>query len=187
MDSDKVKQFMTLAGQKVATQLSSPDKKIRALGAQLLLSEVLEYVVHGLNVVPKVSGIAITEPNQLEYEAQGEEVDQVQMLDGLADTAYTMYWNALAFGLPLEEGFDLVCDNNLEKFVRLDSWKNGERFLDKEEWHCNREITWPNEVASVQVINVSGTHFAVGKDKSGKVRKPSSYKSVDLAPLLNAA
>jgi hypothetical protein len=177
---------MQLAGQNVRERLTSGDDKTRTLGAQLLLSEVLEYVVHGLGVVPHINGTPITEPDALTYQPTNDP-DPVEMVDGLADVAYTMYWNACAFGIPLEEAFDLVCDNNLEKFVKLESWTNGQRELAPEEWHCDRSVEWPSEVVRVEVLDISGEHFAVGKDARGKVRKPSTYRSVDLEPLVRSA
>ena len=184
MKSDKIRKFMTLGGQKVAEEFEIGDEKKRKLGAELLLSEVLEYVVHGLGVTPEFNGTKITEPNQLTYTTNGEQPDKLQMLDGLADVAYTMYWNSEAFGVPLEEGFDLVCDNNLDKFVALKESFNKSGELDKTDWHCNKNISWPEEVVKVEIIKVADERYAVGKDKNGKVRKPSSYKSVDLKPLL---
>ena len=186
MKDAKVRQFMQLAGQSCPKNFTSADPKTRALGAQLLLSEVLEYVIHGLNVTPTFNGTPITEPNQLQYDAASS-FDKEHMLDGLSDTAYTMYWNALTFGLPLEEAFEVVCDNNLEKFVKLEFWSEGERPLESNEWDCKREITWPPEVVAVKVVKVGQEFYAVGTDKSGKVRKPSTYKPVDLKPLLDAA
>lgn len=116
MDSSKIKKFMQLAGQETRQKLTSGDPAQRALGAQLLLSEVLEYVIKGLGVIPYVKDTPITEPDALRYEA-AKSADHEEMIDGLADVAYTMYWNSCAFGVPLEEAFELVCDNNLEKFV----------------------------------------------------------------------
>jgi hypothetical protein len=98
-----------------------------------------------------------------------------------------MYWNACAFGIPLEEAFDLVCDNNLEKFVKLESWNAGECELAREEWHCHLGVQWPSEVVRVVVLDIRGEYFAVGKDARGKVRKPSTYQSVDLEPLVRAS
>jgi hypothetical protein len=95
-----------------------------------------------------------------------------------------MYWNACAFGVPLEEAFELVCDNNLEKFVKLASWSGPERTLEQPEWHCNQAVSWPAEVVRVEVLNISGEFFAVGKDARGKVRKPSTYRPVDLSALV---
>jgi hypothetical protein len=184
MDSSKIEKFMQLAGQNVRDRLTSGDEKTRALGAQLLLSEVLEYVIHGLGVVPHVNGTPITEPDTLSYQPTNDPVP-VEMVDGLADVAYTMYWNACAFGVPLEEAFDLVCDNNLKKFVKLESWTEGQRELAREEWHCNLSVEWPTEVARVEVLEVGDEFFAVGKDARGKVRKPSTYRSVDLECLLS--
>jgi hypothetical protein len=114
----------------------------------------------------------------------GSDSDQLEMLDGLADVAYTMFWNALAFGLPLEEAFELVCDNNLEKFVLLEDWNGAEGPLEENQWHCGTNASWPEEVTSVEVIRIGAEYFAVGKDSRGKVRKPAQYKSVDLADLL---
>jgi hypothetical protein len=39
-------------------------------------------------------------------------------------------------------------------------------------------------VTSVEVLEVGGSFFAVGKDARGKVRKPSTYKPVDLSALI---
>ncbi len=186
MDASKIEKFMQLAGQGVRERLTSADEKTRALGAQLLLSEVLEYVVHGLGVVPHLNGIPLAEPDALIYQAVNDPVP-VEMVDGLADVAYTMYWNACAFGIPLEEAFDLVCDNNLEKFVKLESWSHGERELTHDEWHCHLGVEWPSEVARVEVLKIHGEYFAVGKDSRGKVRKPSTYQSVDLESLVRAS
>lgn len=183
MDATKIAKFMQLAGQGTQARLQSGDPKTRALGAQLLLSEVLEYVIHGLGVTPEVNGVQITAPDSLHYHAHGTP-DHEEMVDGLADVAYTMFWNACAFGVPLAEAFELVCDNNLEKFVLLSGWTGGERELPQSEWHCGRNVTWPSEVVRVDVLKVSGEFYAVGKDARGKVRKPSTYQPVDLGPLV---
>ena len=182
MKADKIKKFMELAGQPLGDSFYTGDAKTRELGAQLLLSEVLEYCIKGLGVIPEFNGTKISDANALSYNAS-EEADRVEMLDGLADVAYTMYWNACAFGIPLEEGFELVCDNNLEKFVNLEETDKSTTELPQDAWHCNKDISWPEEVVKVEVIQISGEYFAVGKDASGKVRKPSSYSSVDLTPL----
>jgi len=183
MQSRKVAQFMTLAGQRAAASLETGTEAERRLGAQLLLSEVLEYVIDGLGVTPEINGFKVTDPEAVHYHAE-REPDRLAMLDGLADTAYTMYWNALAFGVPLEAAYDLVCDNNLEKFVRLDGWARGLRELPAGEWHCRQEVAWPAEVVRVEVIEFEGTPYAVGKDARNKVRKPCHFKPVELSTLL---
>lgn len=188
MKADKIKTFMELAGQEIAGELQSGDEKKRALGAQLLLSEVLEYVIHGLGITPQIGDTVITDPDDITYVAK-KTPNKVEMLDGLADVAYTMYWNANAFGIPLEEAFELVCDNNLEKFVKLNSWDKPEGKLDRSEWHTisensSAEVTWPEEVDQVEVIKIGVERYAVGKDSRGKVRKPSHYQTVDLASLI---
>lgn len=183
MKADKIKKFMELAGQQVAENFETGDSKKRELGAQLLLSEVLEYVIKGLGVIPEYRGVKIEDANALDYKSTNEP-DKLEMLDGLADVAYTMYWNSSAFAIPLEEGFELVCDNNLEKFIKLDDEQERSIELPKDAWHCNKNVDWPEEVTKVEVIQVENEWFAVGKDVSGKVRKPSSYESVDLSPLI---
>ena len=186
MQADKVKTFMALAGQKTSTIYRNGNERERELGAKLLLSEVLEYVIKGLGVVPSFNGTQIVSPDGLEYRATQIEPNEIEMIDGLADVAYTMYWNALAFGVPLEEGFDMVCDNNLEKFVNLPNQNESaipHGPLDRERWHLDQNISWPEEVVQVEVVKIQGTHYAVGKDASGKVKKPSSYCSVDLSVL----
>ena len=184
MIGDKVKKFMQLGGQRVANGLELADEPTRKLGAQLLLTEVLEYVIKGLKVNPVVNGTEITDPNDVHFVATGDEPDPVEMLDGLADVAYTMYWNSLAFGLPLEEGFDLVCDNNLEKFVQLKGWSNEPGPVEESGWDCGENAEWPAEVAQVEVVKIDEEHFAVGKDVTGKVRKPVHFRSVKLSHLV---
>ena len=183
MDSKKIRTFMELAGQGAQQQLTSGDPKTRALGAQLLLSEVLEYVIRGLGVVPHINGAPLTDPEAVTYEPLNTPHPE-EMVDGLADVAYTMYWNECAFGIPLEKAFDLVCDNNLEKFVLLPAWVGEGRCLEKNEWHCDANVSWPAEVVRVEVLKVGGKFYAVGKDGRGKVRKPSSYRPVDLSQLV---
>ena len=184
MKGNKIKSFMQLAGQPTAERLHTSNETQRKLAAQLLLSETLEYVIHGLGVTPEFNGTKITAPNDVEYSLSETAPDPKEMVDGLADVAYTMYWNALALGIPLEEAFELVCDNNLEKFVRLDKQQFKAGKLEAEQWHCDKNSTWPKEVRSVEALQIQGEMFAVGKDASGKVRKPSSYESVDLSGLL---
>jgi len=181
MKSNKVKTFLELAG--CPTNIN--DKKTRELAAQLLLSETLEYVIKGLGVIPKFGSTEITKPDGLSYAANDTPIDRFELLDGLSDVAYTMYWNALVYNQKLDEAFDLVCDNNLEKFVLLKEWSGFEGELQKEAWTLNKNILWPESVVSVNVKKVSGNFYAVGKDQSGKVRKPSSYKSVDLSSLID--
>ncbi|MCB0311156.1 MAG: hypothetical protein KDD42_07965 [Bdellovibrionales bacterium] len=184
MDDKKIKKFMALAGQETQLSITMGTLEKRKLGAQLLLSETLEYVIKGLGITPIVNGQPITDPNALVYEAGDREPEGLEMIDGLADVAYTMYWNECAFGIPLEEAFEAVCDNNLEKFVKLVDWNGPVRSLEQSEWHCNKNISWPDSVVEVTVISFCNEFYAVGKDISGKVRKPSSYCSVDLTPLL---
>lgn len=183
MKRDKVAKFMALAGQKLSDNFHPGTAAERQLGAQLLLSEVLEYVIDGLGVTPEIHGVKVTDPEAVHYHAE-KTPDQAEMLDGLADVAYTMYWNANAFGVPLEAGYELVCDNNLEKFVKLDSWAKGLTELSRTEWHCRCNAGWPDEVVQVAVVELSGEWYAVGKDARGKVRKPLHFKPVDLSHLL---
>ncbi len=184
MDAKKIRQFLQLAGQKLPDTFEVGDEATRKLGAQLLLSELIEYITRGLKIIPEYQGVAITEPEAFIYKTEGSDPDKEEMLDGLADVAYTMFWNSEAFGVPLSEGFELVCDNNLEKFVKLDGWSYGEVSLTGAEMDCGIGISWPSEVVNVQVKKVYGEFFAVGKDARGKVRKPSSYRSVNLSSLL---
>ncbi len=186
MTGEKIQKFMQLGGQSVAKSLSTGSVTQRQLGARLLLSEVLEYVIHGLGITPTVNGVKITDADAVDYAVTDTPPDKTEMLDGLADVAYTMYWNALAFGIPLEEAFQLVCDNNLEKFVKLSNWTNPIGELSPDTWHCGADIKWPEAVVRVEVVRVNKEYFAVGKDSSGKVRKPAHYRQVDLSQLLAA-
>ena len=183
MDAEKVKKFIQLAGQGIPESFTARDSKTRALGAQLLLSEVLEYVIKGLGLNPEIGGVKITDADSVSFSPARDEPDHLEMLDGLADVAYTMYWNAAAFGLCLEEAFQLVCDNNLDKFVRLDGWQGKEGRLEPACWHCGQNVSWPPEVASIEVVRIGTEWYAVGKDAAGKVRKPCHYRAVDLSVL----
>ncbi|MBX7143960.1 MAG: hypothetical protein K1X79_05870 [Oligoflexia bacterium] len=183
MNKNKVAQFLALAGQSARASFDARDEHTRKLGAQLLLSEVLEFVIKGLGVEPEIAGVRIQQADELNYHAVNAP-DQSEMLDGLCDVAYTMFWNSLAFGLPLEAGFDRVCDNNLEKFVALDSWANGLSELKSDEWHCHKNVAWPPEVTRVEVVSFAGKPYAVGKDARGKVRKPLHFKPVSFEGLL---
>ncbi len=185
MESAKIRTFMQLAGQKLETTEADSPEDLRKLGAHLLLSEVLEYIIKGLKVHPVINGVEVSNPEDVQYKEKGLPSDRLEMLDGLADVAYTMYWNSEAFGLPLEEAFERVCDNNLEKFVVLLDWKEESRPLERSEWHCGQQVTWPEEVVEVTVIELDEKFYAVGKDERGKVRKPSSYQSVELSDLVN--
>lgn len=194
MEDVLVKRFMELAGQAcndVRDPSAIPFEK-RALGAKLLLSEVLEYVIEGLGVTPTVNGTPITDPDGVEYRNTNAPTSRLEMIDGLADVAYTMYWNSLAFGLPLEKAFLAVSENNLEKFVKVPSIlphkKDGVRMIIEQNlWHLEQGITWPKEVTTVELIQIDGVWYCVGTDSSGKVRKPSSYVPVDLSELVAAA
>lgn len=183
VSSDKVALFMQLAGHGQETRPDLASDELRVLGAHLLLSEVLEFVIKGLGVTPHIGDTPISDPEGIRYKAT-HPVDTTMMLDGLADVGYTMWWNALAFGMPLARAYELVCKNNLEKFVLLGPWARGRTELPPEEWHCHLGIRWPDDVVTVAVIAVNGESYAVGKDAKGKVRKPSSYRSVDLTELL---
>ncbi len=180
MDAQKVKLFMQLGGQEVKSKLSEGSELTRKLGAQLLLSELLEYIIKGLGVTPVINGVAVTDPENVTYNVT-QAPDKIEMIDGLSDVAYTMYWNANAFGIPLEEAYDLVCDNNLEKFVKIEDSGFSPGILSKDRWHCGEQIEWPKDVVSVEIVDVDNQLFAVGKDARNKIRKPSSYKSVDLS------
>ena len=183
MDDSKIRQFIALAGQTPAENFLTGTPEQRELGAQLLLSETLEYVIKGLGVIPTWHGNEISDANALGYKSITPP-DKEEMLDGLADVAYTMFWNSVTFGIPLEEGFSLVCQNNLEKFVALDGKFAAKGELERMHWHCNRNVEWPEQVEQVFVITYKDQYFAVGKDRSGKVRKPSIYQSVDLSALI---
>ena len=183
MQDEKVRKFIALAGQSIGSSFITGSPEQRKLGAHLLLSEVLEYVIHGLGVTPEIKGTAVTDPEAVTYTVTNEP-DRVAMLDGLADVGYTMNWNAVTFGVPLEEGYDLVCDNNLEKFVALGPWAEGLTELPRSDWGCRASVSWPADVANVFVVPYKGQFFAVGKDQRGKVRKPSTYRSVELGQLV---
>lgn len=182
MDKNKVETFIKLAGGKIPSKIDFVDGKTQELGARILLSEVLEYIIYGLGLKLSVNGTVIDNPEGIEYSATGN-LDPVAAIDGIADIAYTMYWNAARFGLPIEEAFNRVADNNLEKFVKVDD-KYPEGDLQLNDWHCDLGVSWTPEVVKVEIIKIGAETYAVGKDSGGKVRKPSTYKSVVLDDLV---
>lgn len=183
MKGEKVAKFIKLSGREISEDCNFGSEKDRELGAQLLLSELLEYIIKGLGVSLSVDGTEIKDPESVVYRSI-KAPNPVEALDGLADVAYTLWWNALTFGLPVAEAYEMVCDNNLEKFVPLKNWTSGSRDLNNDEWHCQQGVEWPESVTKVVVVPVGSEFYAVGFDRNGKVRKPSSYKSVDLSSLL---
>lgn len=187
MEGHKVKEFMEISGILQGEEDLVKSSSNRELGARLLLSEVLEYVIKGLGVVPSINGQEITDPESIQYNARNG-VDRENMIDGLADVAYTMFWNAIAFGVPVEEAFEIVCDNNLTKFVLLEEdfcreIDGDQKTLPKDMWHCGKEVAWPPSVVDVRVVCIGDKCYAVGVDKGGKVQKPSSYSPPKLRSL----
>ena len=91
----------------------------------------------------------------------------------------------MKFGMPLEEAFELVCDNNLSKFVALSDDSIPVGSVEKANWGLGQDVTWPDSVASVEIVKIQNKYYAVGKDGTGKVRKPSTYQSVDLESLIS--
>ena len=71
---------------------------------------------------------------QLMIEELGETIlglancDEQETLDGLSDLAFVTIGTAIAFGLPIAEGLDEVCDSNLTKAKRS---KDDPRLRDK--------------------------------------------------------
>lgn len=187
MKDKEVRLFMQLGRQLIQDRLGEMSDNSRILGAKLLVSEVLEYVIKGLGVTPIVNGEKITCGDSLKYEIGANDVNLIEMLDGLADAQYAVFWNKCHFGIPLEEAFAAVCKNNLEKFVPLPrdgSFKVGE--LDRSQWGCGKGISWGADVVKVSCVEVEGGYYAVGQDEHGKTRKPSSFQTLDLAPLVKA-
>ena len=183
MNGEQVELFVELAGGVPAASIASSSEKLRILGAGLILSETLEYIIKGLGLTITVGSQKISDPQSFSFDFAGPPVAE-DMLDGLADIAYTLYWNAIMFQLPIEAGFKAVCENNLQKFVSLSEGEFSAGEVVKEHWHLNRDVHWPDEVVSVVVVATRHGLFAVGKDANGKVRKPSTYTPLSLTPLL---
>ena len=57
MKADKVDKFIKLAGRQTSDRIIEGDEKDRTLGAHLLLSEVLEYLILGLGIEPEIGGV----------------------------------------------------------------------------------------------------------------------------------
>lgn len=185
MKETKVGLFMDITNGGKAREKSDEKRK---LDASLLLSETLEYCL-ALGVVPVVNGQEIRNPNGLEYRIEGEP-NRLEMLDGLADVAYTMYWNAIAYDMPLEAAYERVCDNNLKKFVKvlmIPTYDviDGRKLVHKANWDLGLDVTWDPSVVEVEIVQVDRNMFAIGSDSSGKVSKPSTYRKVKLEDLLD--
>jgi hypothetical protein len=89
MKSDKVRQFIALAGNKMPAHATAGTLELRRLGAGLILSETLEFITRGLGLSPIICGQLCSDAQALEFEHTASS-DLEEMLDGLADVAYTM-------------------------------------------------------------------------------------------------
>lgn len=70
-----------------------------------------------------------------------------------------------AMGMNVQEGIKLVCDNNLEKYIKGD----------------DESFDWPTEGKCT--FNKEYNVFVI-RNAAGKIMKPSTYKKVDLSHLV---
>lgn len=112
----RVKDFMQKAGQKLPRRPTIPNGKIRELRVRLLMEEALEFA--------KASGVRITLVEDDEIPLRFEElrfdttndVDLVEVADGLADVSVVTVGAMLAYGIADEGLLKVVDQANLTKF-----------------------------------------------------------------------
>jgi predicted HAD superfamily Cof-like phosphohydrolase len=128
----RVERFMLLADQELPGKPTVPDGKIRELRVRLLLEEVLEFAA--------ASGVRVKlvgEPDDTPYltydEFKFETVDQVDLVevaDGLGDISVVTVGAMLAYGIADVELLKEVDNNNLAKFG-----PGGYKDPDTGKWH----------------------------------------------------
>nr|DAD57697.1 MAG TPA: hypothetical protein [Bacteriophage sp.] len=134
--TEKVKKFMTIAGQTVNEKPTIPSSVDALLRVQLTLEEtiemaeailtkeaennnnakkLLEYLNKDLNNLKNLS---------LELKDKSLDIDLLGVYDAIVDIDYVNTGAAVTFGLDLEAGFNEVHASNMSKFVDGKALKN---------------------------------------------------------------
>jgi len=116
---NRIKEFMTKAGQDCPSKPIIPSGDIRVLRAKLILEEALE-TIRGLGITVSANQyIDITDEEECEllFTDSGEEhVDIEEVVDGCADVSVVTIGTLIAFGVDDDPILREVDDANLRKF-----------------------------------------------------------------------
>jgi predicted HAD superfamily Cof-like phosphohydrolase len=163
----KVKKFMDLMDQKVSDHPSNTPLETRRLALKLIFEELEELAV-ALDVRETWKKLCEGNLTSAYNHPDGDNVDEVETLDALADIEYTTLWgvNATGLGSTYNDAFNEVCRSNDSKGCDTfkDAKESSQMFEDKG--------------ISTNIIPV-GDKFVI-KDKNGKVKKPINYSPAQL-------
>ena len=134
--TEKVKNFMTIAGQTVNNKPTVPSTSDALLRVQLTLEETIEMAEAVLNEESKSNREVKTLLNGLRRNLEKMKslssalkdkdlkVDLLGVYDAIVDIDYVNTGAAITFGLDLESGFNEVHASNMSKFVDGKALKN---------------------------------------------------------------
>lgn len=172
----RVHDFIETMKQEIATCPSQTKLKNRQLAVKLIFEELKE-LAEALDVKDTMNSLckeSISEYEKLGNDLKdGNEINDVEVLDALADIEYTCLWGVVSTGLirVYDNAFKEVCDSNDSKVCEdLTTAVETRRFYNKEGISC--------------IIEPSGRKYIV-KDDNGKVKKSIKYTPVDLNKFFN--
>ena len=134
--TEKVKRFMTIAGQTVNEEATIPSSADSLLRVQLTLEETIEMAEAILSKeaennnkakdVLDTLNIGLKKLKDVSHELKNKEldIDLIGVYDAIVDIDYVNTGAAITFGLDLEAGFDEVHASNMSKFVDGKAVKN---------------------------------------------------------------
>lgn len=134
--TEKVKRFMTIAGQTVNEKATVPSSADSLLRVQLTLEETIEMAEAILfkeaennnkaKDVLDTLGLGLKKLKDVSHELKNKEldIDLIGVYDAIVDIDYVNTGAAITFGLDLEAGFDEVHASNMSKFVDGKAVKN---------------------------------------------------------------
>lgn len=134
--TEKVKQFMTIAGQTVNEKATIPSSADSLLRAQLTLEETIEMAEailsdeaknnNNVKEVLDTLNVGLKKLKDLSFELKDKDlnIDLVGVYDAIVDIDYVNTGAAITFGLDLESGFNEVHASNMSKFVDGKAVKN---------------------------------------------------------------
>lgn len=110
-----------------------------------------------------------------------DDVDDVEMLDGIVDMKFVLQQLVLAakeYGLDVDGGLNCVCDNNLLKFTQdIETAKL---------WLAGLQEKHPTVEMEIREKDVDGEHwYFIVRVKDGKIMKQASHPRVDLTKFVN--
>jgi predicted HAD superfamily Cof-like phosphohydrolase len=111
----RVKAFMQKAGQKLPRRPTVPNGKIRELRVRLLMEEALEFAKASGVRIETTFGEKLNSIDDLHFQVT-DQVDLVEVADGLADVSVVTVGAMLAYGIADEGLLRAVDANNLAKF-----------------------------------------------------------------------